>query len=33
MGPIGFAFGRAIRQETYDTSLFFLITFGGMGQF
>lgn len=33
MGPIGFAFGRALRQEVYDNSLFFLITFGGLGQF
>lgn len=32
MGPIGFAFGRTLRQEVYDNSLFFLITFGGMGQ-
>lgn len=32
MGPIGFAFGKAIKSAVYDQKLFFLITFGGMGQ-
>ncbi|MFT4967793.1 MAG: outer membrane protein insertion porin family [Candidatus Deianiraeaceae bacterium] len=31
MGPIGFAFGRTLREEIYDQKLFFLITFGGTG--
>lgn len=33
MGPIGFAFGKPLQSTVYDNKLFFLITFGGMGQF
>jgi len=32
MGPIGFAFGKIITSQQYDTPLSFLITFGGMSQ-
>ncbi len=32
MGPIGFAFGKIIKSQEYDTPLSFLVTFGGQMQ-
>ncbi len=32
MGPIGFALGRVMRAETYDSKLSFLVTFGAQMQ-